>query len=141
MKKRTITNRLLDLITEADGMRYNQGRFLRMQKALKAVEKFEYNDDDLRGLSAWEKDFMRENGMKIYWDGDTRYYIFIARNLATGKKQLYAYTKKQMISPNSDSYGNGYSYENWHTFQRLYGFDCLHYERRAWKTLPPVTIW
>lgn len=141
MKKRTISNRLLDLIMEADGMRLNQGRFLRMRKSLRAVEKFKYNEDDLRGLSACEKDFMRENGMKIYWDGDTRYYIFIARNLATGKKQLYAYTKKQMIDPNSDSYGNGYSYEMWHTFRRLYGFDCLHYERRAWKTLPPVTIW
>ena len=115
--KHDFESRILEAVAECDGVRCNQGRFLRAQKRLRAVEAVLYTDNDLRGLSATEKRFIRENGMKCYIDvleyyGTTRYYLFVARDFTTGKRRLYAYSKRQWLNPNGhDVSASAYNYE------------------------------
>jgi len=157
MKKNSnFETRVLDAIVSVDGNRLNQGRILRMAKRLKAVESVTYTEWELRGLSKREKEFMRENGMKCYVDlwqegykwnykkgnRKNRYYIFIKRDLTTGKPRLYAMHKEQWIQPNRHTVGNGWDYEFWLTVDLHNGCDIcrFNYEHRFGRFLWPVAI-
>lgn len=101
METAIFTRRVINAFICADSVRADQGKFLRAFKRLKALEAIKYTDHDLRGLSAREKSFMRDNSYNTYYDCcGKRYYLFISRNRTTGKKQLYAYEKKQYLRPN-----------------------------------------
>lgn len=150
MKTRTFAQRLLDAMVESDANRLNQGRIIRACKRIKALEATEYGEYDLRGLSRKEKEFMHENGMKCWYDFHDvmgrkhRYYIFISRDLTTGRKRLYAYEKKQYIQLNGhDISSDAYNYECWLTIdlRKDYGeISRLRYERRFCNLLAPVAI-
>ena len=150
MKTRTFAQRLLDAMVESDANRLNQGRIIRACKRIKALEATEYSEYDLRGLSRKEKEFMSENGMKCWYDfrdvmgRKHRYYIFISRDLTTGRKRLYAYEKKQYIQLNGhDISSDAYNYECWLTIdlRKDYGeISRLRYERRFCNLLAPVAI-
>ena len=93
---------------------------------------------------------MSENGMKCWYDfrdvmgRKHRYYIFISRDLTTGRKRLYAYEKKQYIQLNGhDISSDAYNYECWLTIdlRKDYGeISRLRYERRFCNLLAPVAI-
>ena len=96
MKAKSFNLRVIDAVINNDGVRCNQGRVLRAVKRLQALESVLYCDSDLRGLSKPEKDFIKGNEYLCFYDYcGKRYYIFIARDLGTGKKHLYSYEKKQ----------------------------------------------
>lgn len=147
--KNDFTSRVLEAVTLNDGVRYNQGRFVRAQKRLRALESVMYEESDLRGLTAAEKSFIRENEMKCYLDvrdyhGVERYYIFVGRDLTTGKKRLYAYSKMQMLNPNGhDVSASAYNYECYLIVQPLYvsPVSRFNYERRfCGGSLAPIFI-
>lgn len=134
-KKMTFSQRVIDAIIKADGVRLNQGRVLRACKRVKALEGVLYTDFDLRGLSAAEKEFIRDNEYRCYYDCcGRRYYIFIQRNRTTRKRQLYAYEKKQYLTPNGHDVAGGlyaWNYECWLTVNTRTGeISRLNYERR-----------
>ena len=121
-------------------------------RILKALERIRQLDDavflqkDIRGLSKPEKHFLEENGFKVklVQKGFTRsctgtYYMFIARNMSSGKKQLYAIKKRQSINPNEKKDGV-FNYEKWLVFDARHGEFCdLNYERR-FCTIPPIKL-
>lgn len=114
MKAKSFNLRVIDAVINYGGVRCNQGRVLCAVKRLQALESVLYCDYDLRGLSKQEKQFIKDNGYRCYYDCEgKRYYIFIARNLTTGKRQLYAYEKKQYFTPNALNGGGVYNYERW----------------------------
>ena len=127
-KNRSFVNRVFDAITAADANRINQGRIFRAYKRLKAMESTEYTEWDLRGLSNAEKEFMRENNMKSYYDcrdySDKmhRYYIFINTDKATGKKHIYAYEKSQWLRLDGQDFGGyNWNYSYWLTIDTKRG--------------------
>ena len=150
--KKQFASRVLDAMTSADAIRCNQGKYMRATKALKAIESVTYDEYDLRGLSAQEKAFVRENDYKCYidyWESfkhkPTRYYLFIARSETTGRRQLYAYSKKQWLCLNGhDISPDLFNYECWCTvrFRRgeFYDISKFFYERRFNRFLAPVSI-
>ena len=150
MKTRTFAQRLLDAMVESDANRMNQGRITRACKRIKALEATNYDERDLRGLSRQEKDFIRENDYKCFYDCHDvmgrkhRYYIFISRDLTTGKNRLYAYEKKQYLDLNGhDISSDAYNYECWLTVDLRKGYgdiSRLRYERRFCNLLAPVAI-
>ena len=149
-KVRNFAQRLLDGLVAADANRLNQGRILRVVKRIKALEATTYQESDLRGLSKPEKEFIRENDMKCWYDysdvmgRNHRYYIFIAKDLTTGRKRLYAYEKKQFMMPNgNDISKSAFNYECWLTVDLHKGYAEIsrhRYERRFCRVLSPIFI-
>ena len=149
-KVRNFANRLLDGLVAADANRLNQGRIFRAVKRFKALEATDYQESDLRGLSKPEKEFIRENGMKCWYDfcdvmgREHRYYIFMAKDLTTGRKRLYAYEKKQLLLPNgNDISSSAFNYECWLTVDLRKGYAEIsrhRYERRFCNVLSPIFI-
>lgn len=91
------------------------GRVQVIANRIKAYEDVCYEEKDLRGLSKAEKEFIRENDYRNYYDQReqdfknggykvVRYYIFIKRNISTDKPQIYAYRKEQWIDLNAQHF-------------------------------------
>lgn len=117
-----------------------KARFLQAIEKRDALNNRLFSETEMRGLSKVEKQFIRNNGYKAHVVQDRvnslmkgTYYLFIERN-RMGKKQLYAYHKKQVLCPNKkDICPNAYNYECWLTFnsnENYWKFDLLNYERR-----------
>lgn len=150
MKTRFFAQRVMDAFIESDANRLNQGRIARACKRIKALEATKYDEKDLSGLSRQEKEFMRENDYNCFYDFHDvmgrkhRYYIFISRDLTTGRRRLYAYEKKQYLQLNGhDISSDAYNYECWLTIdlRKDYGeISRLRYERRFCNILAPVVI-
>lgn len=146
MKSKKFTTRILDAIAEAMLNNYTLPRYLRAYKTLKVIEGITYTDTDLRGLSKAEKIFIKNNDNKVYIDDNNRrYYIFIARDHSTGRRRLYAISKRQWLNPNGhDISQDAYNYECWlivHTYSNpWYYVNPLYYERRFCQILTPVVI-
>ncbi len=126
-------------------MSFQQGRFARATKLLRAYESMPFNEYDLRGLSKMEKEFIRDNGMKTYFDDvlyKRRFYLFINRDRTTGKRHLYAYDKKQWLNPA----GKGYIGESWNCDYWLivdtdrHCISPLLYEHRPCGSLAPIML-
>lgn len=114
-------------------------RILKLQAAKKVLENAVFTEKDLRGLSKVEKDFIRENNMKkTYKD----FYMFIEKNLSTGKKQLYAFHKLQSLFPNGNDICSDFiNVECWLIFDSTAAksfykdfFSKLRFERRFCQT-------
>lgn len=73
------------------------GRFADLAKKKKEIEAQAFTEWQMRGLSNAEKDYIRENSYKRRV-GD--FILFICRNKASGRKQLYAITTEQWFYPN-----------------------------------------
>lgn len=87
---------------------------LRVQNELRVFEKETFTEKEMRGLTEQEKEFIRENDYKKYWDGDeTRFYMWIQKN-PLGKKQLFAFAKWQIIDPNGAGLYGKLNYRYWH---------------------------
>lgn len=146
MKKKKINGRILDAIVDAQLNNYTLPRYLRAYKTLKVIESITYTDTDLRGLSKAEKAFMHSNDNKIYVDEcNRRYYIFIARDLSTGRRRLYAIGKRQWLNPNGhDISKDAYNYECWLIVNAntnpWHYVSPLYYERRFCQILAPISI-
>lgn len=147
MKSNKFTDRILNTIREARLNNYTLPRYLRAYKTLQVIESITYTDKDLRGLSKAEKAFMNSNDNKCYIDEcNRRYYIFIARDLSTGKRRLYAIGKRQWLNPNGhDISPIAYNYECWlivNTNTNPWHYiSPLYYERRYSQILAtPGTI-
>ena len=146
MKSKKFTTRILDAIAEAMLNNYTLPRYLRAYKTLKVIEDITYTDTDLRGLSKAEKIFIKSNDNKVYIDeNNRRYYIFIARDLSTGRRRLYAIGKRQWLNPNGhDITKDAYNYECWlivNTNSNPWHYvSPLYYERRFCQILTPVVI-
>lgn len=139
-------------ITLAEYRRRNHGfyipsatytnRILKLQNRKKEMENAVFTEKDLRGLSKAEKDFIRENDMKKTY---SMFYMFIEKNLSTGKKQLYAYHKLQSLFPNGHDISNEFqNVDCWLTFNASAKnswfkefFDTYHFERRFCQTPSP----
>lgn len=144
MKKKSFTKRVFDALIENDAVRCTQPRVLRSLRRLQALESVLYCDYDLRGLSKQEKQFIKDNEYRCYYDCEgKRYYIFIARNLTTGKRQLYAYEKKQYFTPNALNGGGVYNYERWLIVDTSRGrITRFNYERRFCNnSLAPIWVY
>lgn len=145
-KKRTFNQRVIDAVIKADAVRLNQPRVVRACKRVKALEGVLYTWEDLRGLSIAEKRYMIDNNYRCFYDCcGRRYYIFIQRNQTTGKRQLYAYEKKQYLTPNGHDVAGGlhaWNYECWLTVNTRTGeISRLNYERRfSNNILPPLWL-
>jgi len=114
-------------------------RILKLQTAKKELENAVFTEKDLRGLSKNEKDFIRENDMKkTYKD----FYMFIEKNLSTGKEQLYAYHKLQSLFPNGHDISSEFNnVDCWLIFNATAKnsyykdfFDKNHFEKRFCQT-------
>ena len=146
MKSKKFTTRVLDAIAEAMLNNYTLPRYLRAYETLKVIEGITYTNTDLRGLSKAEKAFMNSNNNKVYIDeNNRRYYIFIARDLSTGRRRLYAIGKRQWLNPNGhDISTDAYNYECWlivNTNSNPWHYvSPLYYERRFCRMLTPVVI-
>lgn len=104
----------------------NSNRIVNIQKAKKEFEQSVFSEKDLRGLSKYEKQFIRDNKMGKCFKC---FYLFIAKNQSTGKKQLYAYHKLQVFFPNwRDFSAEHYNYQIWFTFDRKYYTGRTSYE-------------
>lgn len=119
----------------------------RKQEYIAALEVVKYEERDLRGLSQKEKELIRDNNYNNFVDvRGTRYYMFIARDLTTGKRRVYGYSKYQIIDPNGDYFHfteTRYNYNAWlilNTDLEAQPFSPYRYEVRAWQTLTPVAI-
>jgi hypothetical protein len=144
MKTKSFTERVFDALAENGAFKRTQPRVLRSFRRLQVLESVLYCDYDLRGLSKSEKDFIRGNEYRCYYDcGGKRFYIFIARNLTTGKKQLYAYEKKQYFTPNAQDANGVFNYEKWLLVNtRWEKISVFNYERRfSNNSLAPVWIY
>lgn len=118
-------------------------RIVKCQETIKQLENELFTEKDLRGLSQLEKEFVRGNGYHVQYDQPIYYsggqvfehykdtfYLFIARNLTTGKKQLYAITKAQSIAPNDKTDGM-FNSEKWLVLDTQRGlFSKFNFERR-----------
>lgn len=129
--------RVFNAIVENDAIRLNQGRIYRAAQRIKTFEGTPYTEYDLRGLSKAEKEFMRENDMKSYYDCRDvlgkmhRYYIFINTDKTTGKKRIYAYDKMQWLKPNGKDIGDYWNYAYWLTIDTKRGeISKYNYEYR-----------
>lgn len=123
----------------------NHGRITRAIAQIKRIESYTFTEKELRGLTAQEKEFIRDLDYRSYVDiKNVRYYMFIARDLH-GKKHLYAYNKRQVMEPNGhDISESAYNYECWLTFSAgayvgAPEFSRYYYERR-FCTSPTRTI-
>lgn len=162
-KQETFNERLLIEVAAADArVSQNYGAMLRYegrngyvgnmtiyrkQQKLQAMEAVKYEERDLRGLSQKEKELIRDNNYNNFVDvRGTRYYMFIARDLTTGKRRVYGYSKYQIIDPNGDYFHfteTRYNYNAWlilNTDPEAQPFSPYRYEVRAWQTLTPVAI-
>jgi hypothetical protein len=80
-------------------------KVLNAQENIKEMNSLKFTDKDLRGLSKEEKDFIIENNYNVavtQYDlsgNSIKMYLHIKRN-NLGKKELFAYTKKQALRPN-----------------------------------------
>lgn len=114
-----------------------KNRMLKAQNRIKELDSVVFFKKDLRGLSSIEKQFIVENDYKIVFKQTNtigtngNVYLFIAKN-KIGKKQLYAITKKQSISPNGhDISQSAFNYECWLLLDaQLWCFSKFNYERR-----------
>lgn len=129
--------RVFNAIAENNAIRLDYGRFYRAQIRVKVFEETLFNEYDLRGLSKAEKEFIRENGMKSYYDCRDilgkmhRYYIFINKDKATDKKHIYAYDKMQWLKPNGKDIGDYWNYAYWLTIDTKRGeISKYNYEYR-----------
>lgn len=122
-------------------------RIIRAQQTINALEERKFSEREMRGLSKAEKQFIADNGYHVRLVQNNTYfglyngvyYMFIARNLSTGKKQLYAITKHQSILPNEKTDGI-FNYEKWLVLNtKEVCFKPLYYERR-FCTMPNVTL-
>lgn len=163
-KQETFNERLLIEVAAADArVSQNYGAMLRYegrngyvgnmtiyrkQQKLQAMEAVKYEERDLRGLSQKEKEFIRANDYRMFVDCEYkhRYYIFIARDLTTGRRRIYGLSKYQLIDPNGQYFPlttARYNYSVWLTLNtdpNSYPFNRYVYEVRAWKQLAPVAI-
>lgn len=125
-----------------------KARFLQAIEKRDALNNRLFSETEMRGLSKIEKQFIRDNKYKAHVVQDSvnslmkgTYYLFIERN-RIGKKQLYAYHKKQVLCPNKrDICADAYNYECWLTFtnnESDWNFNQLNYERRF--CILPTTI-
>lgn len=118
-------------------------RILRAQELLKSMSEQKFTEKDLRGLSTIEKEAIRENGyhVELKQRGSLKsntgtYYLFIQRNRTTGRKQLYALKKRQIVRPN-EKVGGIFNYEKWLVYIARYGyFNDYEFERR-FCSVPP----
>lgn len=99
-----------------------KARILNAAERAKAIEAKKFTENDLRGLTAAEKTFVRENGYNVcvsqYFPGGgyQKLYMFVARQ-ANGRKALYAITKWQSIAPNrTDVIPGTFNFEVWMPF-------------------------
>lgn len=129
--------RVFNAIADNDAFRLDCGRIYRAQTRLKIFESTPFNEYDLRGLSKAEKEFIRENEMKSYYDccdlhgKMNRYYIFINTDKTTGKRHIYAYSKKQWLNPNGKDIGDYWNYAYWLTIDTKRGeISKYNYEYR-----------
>lgn len=117
-----------------------KARFLQAIEKRNKLNSRLFSETEMRGLSKVEKQFIRNNGYKAHVVQDSvnslmkgTYYLFIERN-RIGKKQLYAYHKKQVLCPNKkDICADAWNYECWLTFtsnESDWNFSQLNYERR-----------
>lgn len=122
------------MITVAENRKRNHGfyiaarpnRILNIQKAKREFEQSVFSEKDLRGLSNYEKKFLREHDMKKCYDC---FYLFIEKNKSTGKKQLYAFHKLQVFFPSGhDLSAERYNNQIWLTFDRRYYTGNTYYE-------------
>lgn len=97
-----------------------------------------FTEKNLRGLLPVEKDFIRENGYHVELNqGGETFYMFIA-STQLGKKQLYAISKKQSISPNGHDINESiFNYCCWLLFNaKKNTFSRFSFEFRF--SVPPV---
>lgn len=117
------------------------GRVLTIANRIKAYEGVCYEEKDLRGLSKAEKEFIRENDYRNYYDQReedyknggykvVRYYIFINRNISTGRPQIYAYCKLQWLDLGTEHFKVIGSDTRWN-YQYWLLFDKNGYENRG----------
>lgn len=118
-----------------------RGKYAVAAYKIKKYEEVLFSEWDLRGLTAVEKDFIRDNGMKNYVDikdfsysGNTeRVYLVIRRN-SVGRKTLYGFMKKQWIDLNAhyhEIFGKtGFNYDKQLIFTPGFGapFSKYRYE-------------
>lgn len=142
-KQKNFTSRVFDAMVNNGGYYSLQGNVLRAQNRIRAFESVTYSEYDLRGLSKAEKEFMRENEMKSYFDYEgSRYYIFIRNNKTTGKKQLYAYEKKQWMNLNGRDFKTDWNYAFWLTIDTKHNrISRFNYEYRFNEILSFVQVW
>lgn len=114
------------------------GRIQYIAKKKAEVEASAFTEKDLRGLSECEKVFVRSHDYQRRVGG---FVLFIARNISTGRKQLYAQTIEQWFYPNGhDIDFSRFNYECWLTFDRRNDCFCrFNYEVR-FSTLPPLQL-
>lgn len=130
----------------------NCGKNAIRQARLNALKNAVYTENDLRGLTVREKEFIRENEMKAFYcehtytGGNARYFVFIGRNATTGKRQLYAYSVRQMLNVNGRDISPWvHNYACWLTPQlyknsSLPVFSAFRYEVRPWDVLTEIFI-
>lgn len=145
MRKTDFTTRVYDSLANEElkvrleripgnrGYQIVGGKYASCAKRIKAYESVLFEEKDLRGLSTNEKNFIRENGYKNYYEQTefdytlnknvtTRYYIFIKHSLTTNKPTLYAYHKMQWIDLGNRLFNimgkgqKGWNYEYWLVF-------------------------
>ena len=117
------------------------GRIERAINVIKELETLKFTEKDIRGLTKVEKQFLIENNYNVVLNQKGTIgtngilYMFIAKN-KLGKKQLYAITKKQSISPNAhDISQSAYNHECWLLFDvASCEFSKYSYERRFCQT-------
>lgn len=104
-----------------------KARFLNAAERAKAIEGKKFSEKDLRGLTAAEKTFIRENGYNVcvsqYFPGrgNQKLYMFVARQ-ANGRKALYAIAKWQSLAPNrQDVISGAWNFEVWMPFDAAAG--------------------
>lgn len=104
-----------------------KARFLNAAERAKAIEGKKFSEKDLRGLTAAEKTFVRENGYSVcvsqYFPGrgNQKLYMFVARQ-ANGRKALYAIAKWQSLAPNrQDVISGAWNFEVWMPFDAAAG--------------------
>ncbi len=116
LDQKNFQSRVIKALWETDTTYH--GRFLKAQNRIRIFESVSYSEYDLRGLSKNEKEFMRDNDMRSYYDCRDysgkmrRYYLFVKKNKTTGKKQLYAYEKTQWMRPDGQELGS-WNYQYW----------------------------
>lgn len=140
--QKNFSSRVFNEIANVNAIRLDQGRIIRAQNRIRAFESVSYSEYDLRGLSKAEKEFMQENEMKSYFDCEgNRYYLFIRRNKTTGKKQLYAYEKKQWMNLNGRDFKTDWNYAFWLTIDtRRNSISKFNYEYRFGEILSFIQV-
>ena len=113
-----------------------KARILNAAERAKAIEAKKFTEKDLRGLTAAEKTFVRENGYNVcvsqYFPGIgcQQLYMFVAKQ-SNGRKALYAITKWQSVAPNrTDVVAGVWNFAAWMPFDAAGKFSTTTKEIR-----------